>query len=120
MNKSKVMLLATYAISILLIIGVILFFSILNNKIENDLARSSKVIGSPEFTKKFIEKVKSEQFSNADYVELFNANFEAENAGYAAQKALIELNSSFKEIIVLLLVLQLLFLTLYIRQSKKT
>ncbi|MBK8188769.1 MAG: hypothetical protein IPK77_16785 [Cellvibrio sp.] len=57
MNKSKVMLLATYAISILLLIGVILFFSMLNNKIENDLARSSKVIGSPEFTKKFIEKL---------------------------------------------------------------
>lgn len=92
----------------------------MNKQIENHITQSSKVVGNPEFRKSFIEKVKSGKFNNADYVELFTSNFEVEIAGYASQKAQIEYNSSIKELIVWLIVLQSLFLTLYVRQTRKT
>jgi hypothetical protein len=120
MNKSKLMLAASYFISIFLLIGVIVFYGWLNARLEAELTRSSRYAENVELQSKLIEKIQSGKMRSEEYVEIFKAQFEHEKANHESEKALIELNSSIKEVIASILALQLFFLTLYIMQRPKT
>ncbi|MDZ4262740.1 MAG: hypothetical protein U1B30_10460 [Pseudomonadota bacterium] len=120
MNKSRLMFAASYFISIFLLIGVIVFYNWLNTRLEAELTLSSKHVENTELQSKLIERIQSGKMRSEEYVEIFKAKFEHEKANYESEMALIELNSSFKEIIASILALQLFFLTLYIMQRPKT
>jgi hypothetical protein len=120
MNKSRLMFAASYLISVFLLIGVIVFYNWLNTRLEEELTLSSKHVENTELQSKLIERIQSGKMRSEEYVEIFNAKFEHEKANNESEKALIELNSYFKEIIASILALQLLFLTLYIMQRPKT
>jgi hypothetical protein len=120
MNKSKLMLATSYLISIFLLIGVIVFYSWLNARLEAELTLSSKHVENTELQSKLIERIQSGKMRSEEYVAIFKAKFEYEKANHEREKALIELNSSAKEIIASILVLQLFLLTLYIMQRPKT
>ena len=119
MNKSRLMFAASYFISVFLLIGVIVFYNWLNTRLE-ELMLSSKQVENTELQSKLIERIQSGKIRSEEYVEIFKAKFEYEKANHESEKALIELNSFFKEIIASILALQLLFLTLYIIQRPKT
>ena len=120
MNKSRLMFAASYFISVFLLIGVIVFYNWLNTRLEAELTLSSKHVENTELQSKLIERIQSGKMRSEEYVEIFKAKFEYEKANHESEKALIELNSFFKEIIASILALQLLFLTLYIIQRPKT
>ncbi len=120
MNKSKLMLAVIYFISIFLLIGVIVFYSWLNSQLEKELSLSAKNVENTALQSKLIERIQSGKMRSDEYVEIFKANFELEKTSYESDKALIELNSSVRDVIASVLVLQLFFLTLYVMYRTKT
>lgn len=85
-NKSKLMLAFGYLIGVFLLIGVIVFYSWLNARLEEELEPSSKFIENTELQMKFLERIKSGKISNEEYVEIFKANLESEKANYESEK----------------------------------
>lgn len=120
MNKSKLMLAAIYFISVFLLIGIMVFYGWLNSQLEKELSLSAKNVENTELQSKLIERIQSGKMRSEEYVEIFKAKFEHEKTSYESDKVLIELNSSVRNVIASILVLQLFFLTLYVLHRTKT